>query len=94
MSNFVYPPDDAVEIVKEYKGKKWKPTHGGTGSESLTLTFTMYRITKPGGDNVEERKAKTKERKKEEKKEEKHERKKIEDEFIKTLSTLNAPRRR
>ena len=47
MSNFVYPPDDAVEIVKEYKGKKWKPTHGGTGSEALTLTFTMYRITKP-----------------------------------------------
>jgi hypothetical protein len=94
LSNFVYPPDDAVEIVKEYKGKKWKPTHGGTGSESLTLTFTMYRITKPGGDNVEERKAKTKERKKEEKKEEKNERKKIEDELIKTLSTSNAPRRR
>ncbi len=47
MSNFIYPPDDAVEILKEYKGKKWKPTHGGTGSEALTLTFTMYRITKP-----------------------------------------------
>ena len=39
LSNFVYPPNDTVEIVKEYK---WKPTHGGTGSESLTLTFTMY----------------------------------------------------
>jgi len=47
LSNFIYPPDDAVEILKEYKGKKWKPTHGGTGSEALTLTFTMYRITKP-----------------------------------------------
>ena len=47
LSNFVYPPNDTVEIVKEYKGHKWKPTHGGTGSESLTLTFTMYRITKP-----------------------------------------------
>ena len=44
LSNFVYPPNDTVEIVKEYKGKKWKPTHGGTGSEALTLTFTMYRI--------------------------------------------------
>ena len=47
LSNFEYPPNNTVEIVKEYNGHKWKPRHGGTGSESLTLTFTMYRITKP-----------------------------------------------
>jgi predicted RNA methylase len=93
LKNFTNPNSKEVDVVKEYKNKTWRPG-GDRGNEVLKLTFTMYRITKPGGNNVEERKAKTKERKKEEKKEEKNERKKIEDEFINTLSTLNAPRRR
>ena len=45
LSNFEYPPDDNVEILKEYKNFKWKPEND-VGGESLILNFTMYRITK------------------------------------------------
>ena len=45
LSNFEYPPDDNVEILKEYKNFKWNPEND-LGGESLILNFTMYRITK------------------------------------------------
>ena len=47
LSNFEYPPNDTVEIVKEYRNHKWKPEGSERGTEALILNFTLYRITKP-----------------------------------------------
>jgi hypothetical protein len=48
LSNFEYPPNNTVEIVKEYKQEKWRPEGSERGTEALVLNFTFYRITKPG----------------------------------------------
>ena len=52
LSNFEYPPNDTVEIVKEYRNHKWKPEGSERGTEALVLNFTLYRITKPRGETT------------------------------------------
>ena len=47
LRNFEYPPNDTVEIVKEYVNHKWKPEGSERGTEALILNFTLYRIPKP-----------------------------------------------
>lgn len=45
LDTFVKPPLSTIEIMKQYTAHKWKPKEGKGGD--LTLTFTMYKITKP-----------------------------------------------
>jgi predicted RNA methylase len=50
LSNFTKIKSDNIYIAKKYENKKWKP-EGARGSETLNLTFTMYRIIKPIKNN-------------------------------------------
>ena len=45
LSHFNMPPPECVNVEREYKAHRWKPGEGKGGT--LTLTFNMYRITKP-----------------------------------------------
>ena len=64
LDTFVKPPLSTIEIMKEYKAHKWTPKEGKGGK--LTLTFTMYKITKPiEEDDIPVKKSTKKEPKKE-----------------------------